>query len=147
MRRFLAIVITATLFLSCAGTLSVADAAAQLRQATEHYAHLVATMDGAGIAALYTADGESVVVGQPPVRGRRAIQTQLESFRGFSVQSEVLTADTVTTDGRRGHVIGSYRQRVRVPAGEVVEVHGAYAADWLREGSHWHIQRLVTTPQ
>jgi hypothetical protein len=60
-------VLSAILLISCAGTLSVADATAQLRQATDRYAHLVAAMDGAGIAAMYTADGESVVVGQPPI--------------------------------------------------------------------------------
>jgi hypothetical protein len=79
--------------------------------------------------------------------GREAIRKQLESFRGYSVQSEVLTADTVTIDGRRGHVTGTYRQRVRVPAGDVVEVHGTYAADWLRDANVWHIERLVTAPR
>jgi hypothetical protein len=81
------------------------------------------------------------------VRSREAIRKQLESFKDFSVQSEALTADTINVDGNRAHVTGTYRRRVRIPAGDVVEVHGAYAADWLREGNDWHIQKLFTTPQ
>jgi uncharacterized protein (TIGR02246 family) len=144
MRKLIVIVACLT---ACAQTTSVSDAQNQLRQATEHYAQLVKAMDSNAIANLYTADGESIIVGQPPIHGRDAIRKQLESFSGFSVQSEVLTADTITVDGPRAHVTGTYRQRVRVPAGEVMEVHGAYAADWLREGNDWHIQKLLTTPQ
>jgi uncharacterized protein (TIGR02246 family) len=140
-------VLIAVLLAACARTASPADSKMQLRQATDHYAQLVKAMDARAIANLYTAEGESIVAGQPPIRGRDAIRKQLESFIGFSVQSEVLTADTIDVDGPRAHVTGTYRQRVRVPAGDVIEVHGAYAADWLREGSDWHIQKLLTTPQ
>jgi uncharacterized protein (TIGR02246 family) len=139
--------IAAVLLAACAQTTSVADAESELRQATEHYAQLVKAMDGNAIANLYTAEGESIIAGQPPIHGREAIRNQLESFKGFSVQSETLTADTITVDGARAHVTGTYRQRVRVPAGDVIEVHGAYAADWLRESNDWHIQKLLTTPQ
>ena len=139
--------IATVLLTACAQTTSVADAKNELRQATEHYAQLVKAMDGNAIANLYTADGESIIAGQPPVHGREAIRKQLESFSGYSVQSEVLTAGTITVDGPRAHVTGTYRQRVRVPAGDVIEVKGEYAADWLREGSDWHIQKLLTTPQ
>jgi uncharacterized protein (TIGR02246 family) len=141
------LIVIAVFFTACVRTTPVADAQAQLRQATAHYAELVKAMDSTAIANLYTANGESITVGQPPIRGREAIRNQLESFAGFSVQSEVLTADTITVDGPRAHVTGTYRQRVRVPAGEVMEVHGAYAADWLREGNDWHIEKLLTTPQ
>ncbi|HEV7429180.1 MAG TPA: nuclear transport factor 2 family protein [Thermoanaerobaculia bacterium] len=144
MRKLIIIVFCLT---SCARTTSVADSETQVRQATEHYAQLVKAMDGNAIANLYTAGGESIIVGQPPIRGREAIRNQLESFKGFSVQSEALTADSINVDGPRAHVTGTYRQRVRIPAGDVVEVHGAYAADWLREGKDWHIQKLLTTPQ
>jgi uncharacterized protein (TIGR02246 family) len=144
MRKLIIVVACLT---ACARTAPVVDAEAQLRQATEHYAHLVKAMDSNAIANLYTADGESTIVGQPPIRGREAIRKQLESFSGYSVQSEVLTAGTINVDSPRAHVTGTYRQRVRIPAGEVIEVHGMYAADWLREGGDWHIQKLLTTPQ
>jgi uncharacterized protein (TIGR02246 family) len=143
-RKLIVIVICLT---ACARTTPLVDAQAQLRQWTEHYAQLVKAMDSNAIANLYTADGESVIAGQPPIRGRDAIRKQLESFSGYSVQSELLTADTINVDGPRAHVTGTYHQRVRIPAGDVIEVHGAYAADWLREGNDWHIQKLLTTPQ
>ncbi len=128
--------------------LSTAGATTQLRQATENYAHLIAAMDSAAIAAMYTEDGESVVAGAPTLHGREAIRKQLESFRDYHVISEELTADTITIDGGHGHVAGTYHQKVRIPSGEVVQVHGGYAADWVRAGHGvWHIQRLVTTPE
>jgi uncharacterized protein (TIGR02246 family) len=141
----IAVIVAST---ACATRVSTADATTQLRQATENYAHLILAMDGAAIAALYTDDGESVVVGQPPLRGPEAIRKQLESFRDYHVLSENLTADTITIDGPDGHVVGKYRQRVRIPSGDVVEVHGGYAADWIRvRRDGWKIRRMVTTPE
>ena len=120
----------------------------QLREATQEYAARVAAMDNAAIAALFTTDGEMVVVGQPSVRGRDAIRRHLETFKEFHVEMELLTADTVAARGNSGRVEGTYRQRVRVPAGDVVEVHGTYVAEWMRErNSTWHIRRVLTTPQ
>jgi len=88
------------------------------------------------------------VEGQPSIRGRDAIRKHLQSFADFRVQSETLTADAIAVDGPRGHVTGTYRQRVRVPAGDVVEVHGTYSADWVRDPQGaWHIQRMLTVPQ
>jgi len=105
-------------------------------------------MDSAAIAALFTEDGEVTVVGQPPVRGRAAIARQLASFIDFHVLAETLTADRLDVAGREGLVAGTYRQRVRIPSGEVVEVHGSYTADWRREAdATWHIRRMTTTPE
>jgi uncharacterized protein (TIGR02246 family) len=120
----------------------------QLRQAMQQYSKLLITMDSAAIAALFTPDGEIVVTGQEPVRGRDAIRKHLESFKDFKVQSDVVTTDMVAVHGDSGHVTGSFRQRVRIPSGEVVEAHGAYTADWLHgPDGKWYIRSMSTTPQ
>jgi uncharacterized protein (TIGR02246 family) len=130
------------------GSESAHSAADQLRQATATYADLVAQMDHAAIAALFTPDGELVNQGDPPVRGPEAIEHFLESFSEYHVQANTLTADTVTVHASEGQVDGTYWQRVQLPDGNVVEVHGIYTARWLRgaDGT-WRIQRMATIPQ
>jgi uncharacterized protein (TIGR02246 family) len=120
----------------------------QLRQAMQQYSKLLVAMDSGAIAALFTPDGEIVVTGQEPVRGRDAIRKHLESFKDFQVQSDAVTTDTVAVHGEDGHVTGSFRQRVRVPGGEVVEAHGTYTSDWLHgPDGKWYIRSMSTTPQ
>lgn len=119
-----------------------------IRQATARYAGLVAAMDHAAIAAMFTADGEIAVEGQQPIRGREQIERHLESFRQFHVLSEALTADRVTAHGAAAESAGTYRQKVRLPDGNVVEVHGAYTAEWRRAPSGaWEIAAMTTVPQ
>jgi len=117
----------------------------QLRRATQHYADLVLAMDHAAIAALFTPDGEVAVEGQPPIQGPEAIRKHLESFKDYHVQAETLTADTVAVQGTAGRVTGTYRQRVRLPAGDIVEVSGTYTADWQRDTAGvWRLRRMST---
>lgn len=119
----------------------------ELRAATAHYAELVARMDSAAIAALFTEDGEVAVGSQPPTVGRAAILRHLESFRDFHVLAERLTAERIRVQGGHAEVSGSYEQQVRVPAGEVLTVHGSYTASWTKgAGGAWQIRRMVTTP-
>lgn len=120
----------------------------QLRQAMQQYSKLLIAMDSTAIAALFTPDGEIVVTGQEPVRGRDAIRKHLESFKDFQVQSDVVTTDTVAVHGEDGHITGHFQQKVRVPSGEVVDAHGAYTADWLHgPDGKWYIRSMSTTPQ
>ena len=57
-----------------------------------------------------------------------------------------MTADSVTVNHDRGVVVGTYRQRVRLPNASVVEVHGAYRAQWERgAGRRWLIRSLSTS--
>lgn len=124
------------------------DDAAALRAATQRYAELVQRMDHAAVAAMFAPGGQIVATGRAPIRGPVAIRKYLESFKDFHVESETMTADSVTVDGAEGYVSGNYRQRVRVPAGDVVEVHGSYTAEWLRGADGvWRIQRIATTAQ
>ena len=120
----------------------------EIRGLTQHYAELVLAMDSAGIAALFTADGEVAADGQAPIHGPAAIRAHLETFKDYHVLAESLTADRIAVAGSTGHVVGTYHQRVRLPSGEVVEVGGTYTADWVRDPTGaWHIQRMATVAQ
>ena len=66
----------------------------------------------------------------------------------FKVLSEEVTADTVTArDPAHGQASGTYRQSVRLPKGDVVEVHGTYTAEWLRAADGtWQMERITAVP-
>lgn len=114
----------------------------------QRYARLVEAMDHAGIAALFTPDGEIGIPGRPPIAGRDAILRHLESSRDVRVLSEQVTTETYDIHGANGHVTGHYRQRARLPSGRAVEARGSYAADWHREADgNWYIRFMTTRPE
>lgn len=136
-----------TLLIGCSASRPSSDSAKQreIQQATGRYSDLIVAMDHAAIAAMYTEDGEMAAEGQPTIRGPAAIKAHLETFKDFHVLSESLTADSITFSGNAAHVLGNYHQRVRVPAGDVVEVSGRYEADWLLDASGgWRVRRMAT---
>ncbi|HEY2152366.1 MAG TPA: SgcJ/EcaC family oxidoreductase [Vicinamibacterales bacterium] len=124
------------------------EATAQIRRATKHYADLILAMDATGLSAAFAPDGEMVVVGQPPVRGRANIRETFESFKDYKVQAEEMTADYIALSATGARAEGTYKQTVRLPDSKVVSVHGTYVANWIRaaDGS-WLIKTLTTTPQ
>jgi len=124
-----------------------ADVDAELRQATQRYARLVLHMDNAGIAALFTEDGQLVTQGQKPIEGPKEIESFLEKFKQYHVQAESLETQAVTGNADSGQVTGRYHQSVRLPAGNVVDVHGAFTADWVRGSDDvWRMRRMTAIP-
>jgi uncharacterized protein (TIGR02246 family) len=124
------------------------DVDAELRQATQHYADLVQKMDNAAVAALFTDDGQLVTGGQKPIQGPQAIQAFLDTFKQYHVQSETLTVQEVRGNSQTAHVLGRYDQKVQLPAGNVVEVQGSFAADWVRgHDDIWRMRRLAAFPE
>jgi uncharacterized protein (TIGR02246 family) len=137
--------------LCVAAVLAVMGAAAspeaEVRAALQRYVHLVQRMDNAGIAAMFAPDGEVVNPGRDPIKGRPAIQAFLEQFAGYHVINETMVPRTTTVDGTHARQTGTYRQRVRGPDGNVIDVSGNFVLDWIRDGSGvWLIQRAATTP-
>jgi uncharacterized protein (TIGR02246 family) len=120
----------------------------QVRGALQRYVHLVQAMDHAGIAAMFAPDGEVVNPGREPIKGRAAIQAFLEQFAGYQVINEMMVPRATSVDGNHATQTGTYRQRVRGPDGNVLDVSGNFVLDWIRDGSGvWLIQRAATTPQ
>jgi len=119
----------------------------QVRGALQRYVRLVQRMDHAGIATMFAADGEVLNPGRDPIKGRGAIQAFLEQFAGFEVINEMMVPRTTSVDGSHATQIGTYRQRVRGPDGNIIDVSGKFVLDWIRDGSGvWLIQRMATTP-
>jgi len=144
------LVLAALLLASCASSKAPArkvDVDAEVRQATQRYADLVAKMDNAGIAAMFTDDG-ALVNGGKTIHGPKEIEKFLDTFKQYHVQSEAITVRTVTGKTNWAHVLGNYEQTVRLPDGSVVDAKGGYAADWsLGSDDVWRMRRLEAFPE
>jgi uncharacterized protein (TIGR02246 family) len=113
----------------------------------ERYQALLLSMDSAGIAAMFAPDGEMVNPKQPPVKGRDAIQKFLSSFSDYKVLSNADTATSTLIDGDTAEQIGTYRQKVRSPDGQLFEASGRLEIGWVRGPSgEWLIAQMATFP-
>lgn len=108
---------------------------------------MVTAMDHAGIAAMFTPDGELVNPGQTTIKGRDAIERMLVAFAGFQIVENQTTPTSTSTTGNSATQSGTYHQRVRIPSGAIVNVSGTFRAEWRRASNgQWLIQRMETTP-
>ena len=124
------------------------SAESQVRAALQHYAQLIGKMDNAGIAALFTQDGEVVNPGRDPIKGPAAIEAFLKQFSDYHVLSEMMIPQKTQVDGDRAEQEGTFKQRVRGPDGNVIDVSGTFTIVWIRDSSGaWRIQRVATAPQ
>jgi ketosteroid isomerase-like protein len=104
-------------------------------------------MDSAGIAAMFAPDGEMVNPKRPPVRGRAAIERFLSGFSDFHVVSNVDEATSTVVDVDTAEQLGTYRQRVRSPDGQVFETKGRFEIGWVRDASgDWLLSQVATFP-
>ena len=124
------------------------SAESQVRAALQHYAQLIGKMDNAGIAALFTQDGEVVNPGRDPIKGPAAIEAFLKQFSDYHVLSQTMIPQKTQVDGDHAQQEGTFKQRVRGPDGNVIDVSGTFTIVWIRDSSGaWRIQRVATAPQ
>lgn len=121
------------------------DARVEVQQALERYDQFVRAMAHDSIAQSYVATGEMSDAEDPPFTGPAAIEAHLRTFADFQVLGNRFTVDSVTVVGDAATQWGTYWQRVRVPAGDTVEVRGRFAATWQRvAGQPWRVRRMHT---
>ena len=153
MRRLAALAF-ALAFAGCAKTDSEAVArkqavdSLQVEARLQRYAFLTMRMDHAGIASLFAPDGRLLRPGQPDLVGPDSIRAFLASFLGYHVLEEHIAAETTTVRADSARQAGTWRQRVQLPDGKVVEVHGRFATRWMRDNSdEWMIKSMGTTSE
>lgn len=157
--RFRTIGRLAAAFLVCtlAGCAKVDPDAAAKKQAVDsmqvearlqRYAFLTMRMDHAGIASLFAPDGRLLRGNQSPLVGPDSIRAFLASFVGYKVLEEHIASETTTVRADSARQAGVWRQRVQLPDGKVVEVHGRFATHWMRDNSdEWMIKSMGTTSE
>lgn len=113
----------------------------------QRYAARVLAMDSAGMARMFAPDGEMVNPKGPPVRGPDAIRKFLESYSDYKVLSNEDTATSTLIDGDTAEQLGTYRQKVRAPDGQLFETSGRLEIAWVRAApGEWLIVQLATFP-
>jgi len=120
---------------------------ASLTASLEHYARLMRRMAHDSISVLFTPTGELAAPGRPPIVGPAAIDSFLHSFSAYRVLGDSMRQVSLAMRGDTAIQSGTFWQRVQVPAGDTVEVHGEFQAEWVRDGSgSWRLRRLGTAP-
>ena len=122
--------------------------AAEIEARLRAYSRFVGRMEQDSVAAMFTADGEVAHAGGRAIRGRDSILVFLNSFRGFSVDSNRTMPDSIHVAGGRATQFGTFWQRVTLPDGRTVEASGLFEVRWVRERDGvWRIRRMATRPR
>ncbi len=120
----------------------------QVEARLQRYAFMTLRMDHAGIASLFAPDGRLLREGEPALVGPDSIQKFLSSFMGYHVLDEQVKAETTTVRADSARQVGTWRQRVKLPDGKVVDVHGRFETRWMRDtADEWMIKSMGTTSE
>lgn len=151
MKRFAAVVL-ATVLAGCAAKDPDAIPKKQavdsmtVESRLQRYEFMTLRMDHEGIASLFAPDGRLLREGAPALVGPDSIQKFLAGFVGYKVLEEHIAAETTTVRADSARQTGTWRQRVQLPDGKVVEVHGRFETRWMRDNSdQWMIKSMGTT--
>ena len=116
------------------------DPRAAIRAADAEFSALVAKQDAAGIAALYTVDGQMLASGRDFIRGRPAIQEYWQAVIRAGVAAIEFTTREVSVSGPTAVEVGEYV--IRSGTQTVVD-RGKYMVLWRREKGSWRRHRDV----
>ena len=126
-------------FMGCVAQPAHAD---EVRHAIEaanaQFSAIAAKGDGAGLAALYAADGQVLPAGSDPIKGPQAIQKFWQGALDSGIASIGLTTIEVFGHGPTATEVGKYELRDK--AGKVLD-HGKYIVVWRHEGGKWKLLR------
>jgi uncharacterized protein (TIGR02246 family) len=119
-----------------------------LTAATQHYAAMLRGAPADSVAAAFTADGELILPGMAPLRGRPAIAKFLAPMAASTVVASVqMVADSQRVAGTMAQQDGHYVQVAGPRGGAAQTYRGTYDALWRREtDGRWRFVRLTMRP-
>jgi ketosteroid isomerase-like protein len=94
--------------------------------------------DGAGMAALYVAEGQVMPAGSEPIRGTAAIQKFWQGALDSGIAGVGLKTLEVFAQGGTATEVGQYELHDK--AGKVLD-RGKYIVVWRHEGGKWKLLR------
>ncbi|MDB6014175.1 MAG: hypothetical protein JWL65_6425 [Gammaproteobacteria bacterium] len=109
-----------------------------IEAANAEFSALAAKGDGAGLAALYTTDGQVMPAGSDPVRGTEAIQKFWQGALDSGIAVVELKTLEVFGSGSTATEVGRYELRDKT--GKTLD-HGKYIVVWRHEGDKWKLLR------
>ncbi len=133
--------ICTVVFLTCTCLTPAAYAGgvkAAIEAANAQFSAAVVKGDGAGLAALYSPDGQVMPAGSDPVRGTEAIQKFWQGGLDSGIAAIGLKTIEVFGHSPTATEVGEYELRDK--AGKVLD-HGKYIVVWQRTDGKWKLLR------
>ena len=130
------------LVLLAAPLASAADIRPQIEAANRKWEAALGRGDAAGVAALYTADGELLPAVSDFVRGPRAIGEYVQAILNAGIKGATLTTVEVEECGNTANEVGTYEFK---GADGILLDHGKYIVIWKKEGGAWKLHRDIWT--
>lgn len=122
-------------------------AEAQAAIALERYVQLMIRQDAVALSAMFLPAGTIAHEGQAAIVGPEAIRKFLDSFANYKVLDHAMVITSAAVEGAGLRQDGTYRQRVRTPDGQTIEVNGRFTAKWVRQtDGRWLIESMLTAP-
>ena len=109
-----------------------------IEAANVRFSAAFAQRDSAGVAALYTADGQLLPAASDTIRGTAAIQKFWQGALDSGIAAITLTTVEVFEQGVTATEVGQYELRDK--AGKVLD-HGKYIVVWRQESGKWKLLR------
>lgn len=103
-----------------------------VQAAMKKYDELILRTDAAGIAAMFTPDGELAAPGRTSVRGRDSIQKFLQRYAHIKVLQQQSTTKSIEWHSDTAVQYGTYRQ-TSMMENKPVEVKGMFEARWVTQ--------------
>ena len=122
------------------GRISAAQQEEELHQQSREWDRLFDAADATQLASLYADDAISMPPDSPTVQGRRALQTEFESFFASNVARHETMVDKIVIEGDLAIEVARYRLTYRPKSGgpEVVE-SGRHMESRRRTAGKWRI--------
>ena len=96
--------------------------------------------DAAGIATLYTKDGQALPPNNEFVAGKQAIQTFWQGAMNMGIKAAKLETVEVENYGDTAGEVGKYT--LEGEGGQVIDV-GKYVVIWKQEAGQWKLHRDI----
>ncbi|HEY7495946.1 MAG TPA: SgcJ/EcaC family oxidoreductase [Candidatus Tectomicrobia bacterium] len=96
--------------------------------------------DAAGVAAVYTDDGQVLPPNSDVISGKQAIQSLWQEAMDMGIKVVKLETVEVENYGRTAHEVGKYI--LQGTAGQVLDA-GKYVVIWKQEAGQWKLHRDI----
>lgn len=96
--------------------------------------------DAAGVAQLYTEDGQVLPPGSEPITGRPGIQAFWQGALDMGIKAAKLETVEVLHHGDTAYEVGRYT--LEAEGGQIVD-HGKYVVIWQRQAAGWKLHRDI----
>jgi ketosteroid isomerase-like protein len=123
-------------------TLSAQSSGASLIELEKQFGAALDAGDVKKLASFYADDAVDVSPNEPPIRGRAAIETELQNMVASmkkTSQKVVTTREKAEISGDLGYVDGEYLNTGKRANGETVETRGTFLDIWKRINGQWKI--------